>query len=73
MCETAKIEIRKTNLECHLESTKPKNGCGRGAQCNRHSGKPQAVPNELRKEWRRARIFSLVATVNPVFGLTVGS
>src|SRR6266581_1431849 len=24
--ETAKIEIRKTNLECPLQSTKPKNG-----------------------------------------------
>ena len=45
----------------------------KGTDCNRHFGKPQAVPNEVRKESRRARIFSLVATVNPVFGLTVGS
>ena len=29
--ETAKIEICKTNLECPLESTKPKNGGGKGA------------------------------------------
>jgi len=29
--ETAKIEIRKTNLECPLESTKPKNEVGKEA------------------------------------------
>src|SRR5437879_848110 len=29
--ETAKIEIRKTNLECPLQSTKPKNEVGKGA------------------------------------------
>ena len=29
-CETTKSKIRRTNLECPLESTKPKNECGRG-------------------------------------------
>ena len=28
--ETVKIKIRKTNLECPLESIKPKNGMGKG-------------------------------------------
>src|SRR5438552_1831823 len=81
--ETAKIENCKTNLECPLQSTKPKNGAGQEAVKRQaclilipapdvagplnlrektaatvlpRTRKP--VPNELREESRRARIFS---------------